>query len=51
MLKYHFIFLLHLGQKEEGKKIDMFLGILYIHTLKKLPKIKPKINTIKIWKK
>jgi hypothetical protein len=35
---------LQFGQNEEGKTMDIFFGILYIQTLKKLPKIKPKTN-------
>ncbi len=39
-----------MGQWEEGYIIDFPLGILYIHTLKKLPNIIPNIKIIKIIK-
>ena len=32
---------------DPGKTMDSFLGILYMHTLRKLPIIKPNITTNK----
>lgn len=37
--------LLHAGQKDDGKTIEIFLGRRYIHTFKKLPITAPKKKT------
>ena len=46
MLLYHLICLLHEGQKDLPFTTLIFLGILWMQTLLKLPHILPKINTI-----
>lgn len=44
---YHFKTFPQLMQWERSKTISSFLGILYIHTFKKLPMVIPKRNTIR----
>lgn len=44
---YHFKTFPQLMQWERSKTISSFLGILYIHTFKKLPMVIPKRNTMR----
>ena len=46
ILSYQFIFLLQDKQNDRAVKILIFLGILLIQTLLKLPHILPKINAV-----